>query len=86
MDPLIKSQLFIRNRLFHASANTRPAVRDCVMMLEFFSRTERAVTEQTADRAHMTDKPPSRSRSTLRSMHNGKRLVAAIVTNGMIDC
>ena len=27
------------------------------MMLEFFSRTERAVTEQTADRAHMTDKP-----------------------------
>jgi hypothetical protein len=31
-DPLIKSQLFIRNRFFHASANTRPAVRDCVMM------------------------------------------------------
>ena len=57
LDPLIKSQLFIRNRLFHASANTRPAVRDCVMMLEFFSRTERAVTEQTADLAHMTDKP-----------------------------
>jgi len=31
-DPLIKSELLIRSRFLHASANTRPAVRDCVMM------------------------------------------------------
>ena len=31
-DPLIKSELLIRSRFLHASANIRPAVRDCVMM------------------------------------------------------
>jgi len=30
--PLIKSQLFLSSLFFHASANTRPAVCDCVMM------------------------------------------------------
>jgi hypothetical protein len=76
-DPLIKSQHKIAD---FAQNFFKPAAKCAV--------TNQSVASNlpTADAAHMTDKPAVKIEINAAPKHNGKHLVAATVTNGMIDC